>query len=125
MKRILLLYIVLPIVCLASCYAFYYLNTVSPQLAKLTYAQPEAKKEHKKIIITDSKTQKKHVIIIEPPKWIDTTNVVRDEKEDKNPKKESSSKGYLPDVELLKFVIQKGREGLPVLSIGNYLPFLK
>lgn len=113
--------------CIASCYAFYYLNTVSPQLAKATTLQSESKKEQRKIVITDPKTQKKQVIIIEPPKWIDTTDAVRDDKakEDKNSKKEGSSKGYLPDVELLKFVIQKGREGLPVLSIGNYLPFLK
>jgi hypothetical protein len=126
MQKIIIRYIALPLLTLASAFAFYYLNNVElPEGAQTASSQVDKpKKERKSIVITDPITKKKQLIIIEPPKWIDTVvtdspKVVPNEK----PAVEGE-RGVLPDVEFLKFVIQKSRDGIPVLSIGNYLNFI-
>ncbi len=118
MKRFILFYIGLPLICLSSGYAFYFLNTVDVQLAENI-----GQRQQRRLIVTDPTTMKKQILIIESESYTDSSQTVLDAKVEKSRKE--SGRGYLPNVELLKFFLQKGREGMPVLSIGNYLPFLK
>jgi hypothetical protein len=118
MKRIILFYIGLPLICLSSGYAFYFLNTVDVQVAENI-----GQRQQRRLIVNDPNNMKKQILIIESEYQPDSSKTVLGPKEEKA--KKESGKGYLPNVELLKFFLQKGREGMPVLSIGNYLPFLK
>lgn len=126
MQKILIQYIGLPVLTIASAFSFYYLNSVQlPEENKTASVQFEKpKKERKSIVITDPITKKKQLIIIDPPKWIDTVVTQSPKVEQENTTTLEDEKGVLPDVEFLKFVIQKSREGIPVLSIGNYLNFI-
>lgn len=124
MKKLIIRYIIIPSLCLLSGAAFFYLNSVElPVLQNAGLAEAVPKKEQKKVVITDPKTKKKQLIVIDPPKWIDTTEMMRNKPAPPAAKPVEDKRGVLPDVELLKFVIQKGREGIPVLSLRNFVNF--
>lgn len=124
MQKIITKYIVLPLLVFASAFSFYYLNNVElPEEEKTASVKVEPRKERKSVVITDPITKKKQLVIIEPPKWIDTVVIDSPKIEQVEQKNTENEQGVLPDVEFLKFVIQKSRDGIPVLSIGNYLNF--
>jgi hypothetical protein len=119
MKNILLYYIGLPLICLSSAYSFYFLNTTGLQLtSKAVYSGADKKT----VVRTFSPHNESQILIIESDNEQDSSRVVLEIKKELK-SREINAKGYLPDVELLKFFIEKGKEGLPVLSIGKYLPF--
>lgn len=115
-------------ICIASGASFYYLNTVdlSKSSRLITQIQEAMEVKHKRVVIRDPNTNKTQIIIIEPPSWLDSTKLSKKSQLDarKDTEVNSSDQGMLPDVEFLKFVIEKSREGIPVLSIGNLLNFL-
>ena len=124
MNNLIVRYFMISLLCLSSGGAFYYLNSVElPASTTTVIAEAKPKKEQRKIVITDPKTKKRQLIVIDPPKWIDSTEVVRTKSSKPSPKPAEDKRGVLPDVELLKFVIQKGREGIPVLSLRNFVNF--
>ncbi|MCH2043297.1 MAG: hypothetical protein MK212_04095 [Saprospiraceae bacterium] len=108
MNSIFIKYTLVVILCICSWSAHQYLNTISANSKKMAQTT-----NSKKIYITDSKTNKTHVIVIEEKKDSSKTT--------KKNSKNKDSQGLLPDVEFLKFIIKKGKEGIPVLSIGNFL----
>lgn len=103
MKTGLFKYILVPVLCLISFSAYYYLNTLPPhtQTAKTTT-----------VLIKDLNDNSNRLIQI------------KDTSEQKQSQKEANKAGMLPDVEFLKFVIKKGREGIPVLRFRNFLKFI-
>ncbi|MCP4438859.1 MAG: hypothetical protein GY810_07930 [Aureispira sp.] len=103
MKAGLFKYIIVPILCVTSFSAYYYLNTLPPQAqaAKTTT-----------VLIKDLNDNSNRLIQI------------KDTSQQKNQKPEADEAGMLPDVEFLKFVIKKGREGIPVLRFRNFLKFI-
>lgn len=109
MNSNILKYTLVVILCISSLSAHQYLNTVSANSKKATSTT-----HLKKVYITDSKTNKTHLVIIEEKK--DSAAKKAEEKS-----KTENPQGILPDVEFLKFIIQKGKEGIPVLSIGDFL----
>lgn len=124
MQKIIIRYISLPLLTIASAFSFYYLNSVElPEEENIASTKVETKKARKSVVITDPITKKKQLIIIEPPKWIDTVVTDSPKIEKIEQKNAENEQGVLPDVEFLKFVIQKSRDGIPVLSVGNYLNF--
>lgn len=103
MKAGLFKYILVPILCLTSFSAYYYLNTLpaNTQAAKTTT-----------VLIKDLNDNSNRLIQI------------KDTSRQKKNQKQVNKAGVLPDVEFLKFVIKKGREGIPVLRFRNFLKFL-
>ncbi len=121
MQQVLLRYIGLPLLTIASALAFYYLNHVElPEPAKTVELKQKEPQKERKVVITNPVTQKKQLIIIAPPKWMDTV-VTDSPKVQSPPTTDEDPQGVLPDVEFLKFVIQKSRDGIPVLSFKDYL----
>lgn len=119
MKNILLYYIGLPLICLSSAYSFYFLNTTGLQLTSKAVCSGADKKDVVGPIYSYKESQ---ILIIESENEQDSSRVnLGINKELK--KRKINATGYMPDVELLKFFIEKGKEGLPVLRIGKYLPF--
>jgi len=120
MKYFFLKLLILTTVCSASGLAFYYLNTIELKNPAESIKESSITQKKKKVVLTNRKTKRKQIIIIDPPSqsWVDSL-------EKKMKKKEAAelenaeNKGSLPDVELLKFVIEKSREGIPVLSFRN------
>lgn len=86
-------YIILPIICLLSLSAFLYLNSI--KTASLTIAG-----QQKNATNSDNKAANKS---LKPQEAAD---------KDSN---QYNNKEVMPDVQLLNFVIRKGREGIPVL----------
>ncbi len=116
-------FLALFLLCLSSAAAYYYLNVIAAaehqkSLAAAPLSNPKVERQ---ILITDPKTQKQQLIVIAPPQWIDTSEMVRPAAAQN--KKQEEPRSILPDVELFKFVLLKGREGIPVLSIGNLINF--
>lgn len=111
MKILLLKYICLPIICVTSGYSFIYLNNQTELLHENILSKKT--KKAKQIYIHNPKNNSTKLVIIDPPK--DTT-------EDQKQKKEeyvAKDKNMLPDVEFLNFIIDKGKEGIPVLKFNN------
>jgi len=72
--------------------------------------------QEKRIVIHNAKNNSTQVIIIDPP--------TESAKEKKEKEFANKNKNLLPDVELLKFIIDKSKEGLPVLKFnGFWAPF--
>ena len=111
MKIFLLKYICLPIICLTSIYSYVFLNDKAAFLTEDMANRPQPKE--KRVVIRNPKNNSTQVVYIAPPK--DSTKEEKDKKdyveEDKN---------MLPDVEFLKFIIDKGKEGIPVLKFNGF-----
>lgn len=113
MKIFFLKYLCLPIVCLASGYSYFFLSNQSLELhANLAKKAPK----EKRVVIHNYKNNSTKVVIIAPPK--DTT------KEEKQKEYAEKDKNILPDVEFLKFLIDKSAEGIPVLKFNGFFAFL-
>ena len=80
----------MPLACVLSAASFFYLNNVKLATPTQAAAQKEVEKSREKVEKKTGKT---------PP--ADSNNYSRPE--------------LTPDVQLLNFVIRKGREGIPVL----------
>ena len=115
MKILLLKYICLPIICLTSGYSFIYLNNQTELLHEsiLSRKVPKAKQ----VYIHDPKSNSTKLVIIDPPK---------DTAEDAKSKEDyaAKDKNMLPDVEFLNFIIDKGKEGIPVLKFNNVFAYI-
>lgn len=68
--------------------------------------------QKKRIVIHNAKNNSTQVVIIDPPK--DTA------KEKKEKDFANKDKNMLPDVEFLKFIIDKSKEGIPVLKFNGF-----
>ncbi|WBM73910.1 hypothetical protein [Saprospira grandis] len=87
---------------LCSFSALYFLNF------KANPSERELMQEGKRIIIRDPQTNKQRVIIIAPPhQRLDSSSGRMLPREEAN--------GRLPDVEFLKLMLKKGKDGTPVL----------
>lgn len=87
---------------LCSFSALYFLNF------KANPSERELMQEGKRIIIRDPQTNKQRVIIIAPPhQRLDSSSGRMLPREEVN--------GRLPDVEFLKLMLKKGKDGTPVL----------
>lgn len=117
MKILLFKYICLPFICLTSAYSYVFLNNQSIRLDHLAKAEAKAAAE-KRIVIHNPKNNSTKVVIIEPPK--DSTQ----KKEEKKKDYAGKDKNMLPDVEFLKFIIDKGKEGIPVLRFNAFFASL-
>lgn len=73
--------------------------------------------KEKRIIIHNPNNNSAQVVIIAPPK--DT--VLKNKKDEKKDDYVAKDKNSLPDVEFLKFIINKGKEGIPVLKFNGFL----
>ncbi|CAA6830432.1 MAG: Unknown protein [uncultured Aureispira sp.] len=70
----------------------------------------------KHVVIHNAKNNSTQVVIITPP--------IESAKEKKEKEFANKDKNMLPDVALLKFIIDKSKEGLPVLKFdGFWAPF--
>lgn len=68
--------------------------------------------QEKRIVIHNAKNNSTQVVIIDPP--ADST------KEKKEKDFANKDKNMLPDVEFLKFIIDKSKEGIPVLKFDGF-----
>lgn len=68
--------------------------------------------QEKRIVIHNAKNNSTQVVIIDPPK--DST------KEKKEKEYANKDKNMLPDVEFLKFILDKSKEGIPVLKFDGF-----
>lgn len=110
MKIFLLKYLCLPIVCFTSGYSYLFLNEQSIALNE-DFAKRTTPQE-KRVVIHNAKNNSTKVIIIDPPK---NANKEKKEKDFAN-----KNKNMLPDVEFLKFIIDKSKEGIPVLKFDGF-----
>lgn len=113
MKLLFLKYLCLPVICFASGYSYLFL---CHQSSVLHESISKNTPKEKRVVIHDKKNNSTKVVIIAPPK--DTTK----EKEENEfaPK----DKNTLPDVEFLKFLINKSTEGIPVLKFNGFFAAL-
>lgn len=105
----------MPIICATSGYSYMFLNNQTVLLYE-NLATKIAPKE-KRIIIHNPKNNSSKIVIIAPPK---STNF-KNEKEEQKENYANKDKNSLPDIEFLKFIIKKGKEGIPVLKFNNFL----
>jgi hypothetical protein len=110
MKIFLIKYLCLPIVCFASGYSYLFLNSQS-MLLNEAFAKKTSPQE-KRIVIHNAKNNSTKVVIIDPP--------VDSAKEKKEKEFTNKDKNMLPDVEFLKFIIDKSKEGIPVLKFDGF-----
>jgi len=68
--------------------------------------------QEKRIVIHNAKNNSTQVVIIAPP-----TDPPEEKKEKEFANKD---KNMLPDVEFLKFIIDKSKEGIPVLKFDGF-----
>ncbi|WMX14042.1 MULTISPECIES: hypothetical protein [unclassified Aureispira] len=68
--------------------------------------------QEKRVVIHNAKNNSTQVVIIDPPK--DAS------KEKKEKDFANKDKNMLPDVEFLKFIIDKSKEGIPVLKFDGF-----
>lgn len=114
MRFVFLKYICLPLVCLTSGYSYIFLNKQSTLLSERLSTKTTPKETH--VIIRNPKNNSTQVVIIAPPK--DTAPTTKDKKKEEYAQK---SGNMLPDVEFLKFIFDKGKEGIPVLRFDGFL----
>jgi hypothetical protein len=105
MKIIFFKYFFLPVLCITSAYSYVFLNNRS-----LVLTENMAAKETK-VVIHNPKNNSTQIVIIAPPK---------DSVHEKKQKNVAKDKNILPDVEFLKFIIDKGKEGIPVLKFDGF-----
>ncbi|MBL4648170.1 MAG: hypothetical protein JKY03_00435 [Aureispira sp.] len=110
MKIVLLKYLCLPIVCFASGYSYVFLDSQTMLLNEV-FIKKTAPQE-KRIVIHNAKNNSTQVVIIAPP-----TDPPEEKKEKEFANKD---KNMLPDVEFLKFIIDKSKEGIPVLKFDGF-----
>lgn len=117
MKETILKYTSLIAISALSVYAYTFLHQQTGRLAA-TKAFDNFSQEERRVVIHDAKTNSKRLVIIAPPKGEFA------KKKKKKEQYEEKNKNVLPDVEFLKFIIDKGKEGIPVLKFGGLLSFL-
>ena len=105
MKIVFLKYFCFPVLCITSAYSYVFLNNKS-----LVLTENMAAKETK-VVIHNPKNNSTQIVIIAPPK---------DSVDEKKEEYAQKDKNILPDVEFLKFIIDKGKEGIPVLKFGGF-----
>jgi len=110
MKISLLKYLCLPIVCFTSGYSYLFLDNQSILLNE--YFVKGANPEERRIVIHNPRNNSTQIVIIDPPK--DTTE------EKKEKEFADKDRNMLPDVEFLKFIIDKSKEGIPVLKFDGF-----
>lgn len=91
------------LLCSLSSYSYWYLNARSSDLQAI---------QHQNIALQKVDRATTNVPFVQPP----TSK--------KEPKKkqydQENDKNLLPDVEFLKFIIDKGKEGIPVLNLPKF-----
>lgn len=102
MKTPLLKYLFLTMLCSLSSYSYWYLNARSIDL-QTTQQQATA---------TGSASSTTNVPFVQPPHEQDHS--------DNQQYKEEQDQNLLPDVEFLKFIIDKSKEGIPVLNLPRF-----
>jgi len=105
-----------------SGYSYFFIHQESQSLATLIASEQQPKE--KKVLIHNPKNNTTKLIIIAPP----SPSTVKAHQEDdtlkaKDKEVPARQDNILPDVEFLKFVIQKSKEGIPVLHFRDFLQF--
>jgi hypothetical protein len=106
MKKKLFIKIFLLTLFFISLSAFYYLNTTAKNISG-TSSRKLSSVENTNKIKSDEKLNLK------------SDSLTKQNKATKN------STPYIQDVEIMKYIIQIGKESLPVLSLKDYIPFIK
>lgn len=91
------------LLCSLSSYSYWYLNARSIDLQAA---------QHQNVALQNMDPNATNVPFVNPP-------ASKEEPEDKRYEKEND-KNLLPDVEFLKFIIDKGKEGIPVLNLPKF-----
>lgn len=91
------------LLCSLSSYSYWYLNARSIDLQA---------DQHQNVVLQDVDPNATNVPFVNPP-------VSKEDHKDEQYEKENE-KNLLPDVEFLKFIIDKGKEGIPVLNLPRF-----